>query len=93
VGLTRADAVTHARDGIRINALCPGFVETPLMRGVDGGDAGGVREVVDLVEAATPMGRMARVDEVAGMVVLLASGLGGYVTGAAVAVDGGYTAV
>lgn len=82
VGLTRADAIAYADKGIRINAICPGYVATPLL---EGGMQSGVlqREIGKI-----PMGRMARMDEIADQISVLASPLSSYMLGAAVVVDG-----
>ncbi len=90
--LTRAMALDHARDGIRINAVCPTDTDTPMMlddfrqRGVSVEQ--GSRESA----AAIPMGRMAEADEVAEAVCFLASGAASFLTGVALPIDGGNTA-
>jgi len=85
--LTRALAVEEAPNGVRINAIAPGNVETPmnahLMADPDYYQA--------MIEA-TPMGRNGRVEDIAPIAVLLASGSAGYVTGESVLVDGGWAA-
>jgi meso-butanediol dehydrogenase/(S,S)-butanediol dehydrogenase/diacetyl reductase len=87
VNYTRAAAIDHAREGIRINAVCPGPVDTPLLQGVD--SLPGVRTIW---EESVPIGRFARAEEVAAVVAFLASDDASYVVGAAIAVDGGLTA-
>jgi meso-butanediol dehydrogenase/(S,S)-butanediol dehydrogenase/diacetyl reductase len=90
--LTRAMALDHARQGIRINAVCPTDTDTPMMldefrqRGVSVEQ--GHRESA----ATIPMGRMAEADEVAEAVCFLASDEAGFLTGVAIPVDGGSTA-
>lgn len=89
--LTRNMAVDYARYNIRVNAVCPAMIMTPMLR-----------KFIDLqpdpqayvrqVEASTPMGRMGTVEEVARAVLFLASDESSYVTGSALMVDGGYTA-
>ena len=88
VGLTRSAALEYATDGIRINAVCPGIVDTPMIRRHIGGDA--KREAQ--FKAASPVGRMATPDEIAQAVVWLCSEGASYVTGHALVVDGGRTA-
>ena len=85
VGLTRSAALEYAADGIRINAVCPGIVDTPMIRRHIAGDA--KREAQ--FKAAAPVGRMADADEIAQAVVWLCSDAARYVIGDAMVVDGG----
>ena len=87
IQLTRNMAVDLARDGIRVNCLCPGFVETELTKSLT--DDPATRE---MLEGRHPLGRLGRPDEVAYAALYLASDEASYVTGAALTVDGGYTA-
>jgi NAD(P)-dependent dehydrogenase (short-subunit alcohol dehydrogenase family) len=89
--LTKALALDHAREGIRVNAVCPGEVDTPMLR--SGGRAAplGDGELRQIGEALIPLGRVAAPEEVARVAVFLASAAAGYMTGALVPVDGGYT--
>ena len=84
-GLTKSAAITHARDGIRVNCVIPGFVTTPLTAGVPAEDF--ARNL-----AMVPIGRAARPEEIASAVVFLASDEASYVTGSMLVADGGYTA-
>ena len=88
IQLTRNMAVDLARDNIRVNCLCPGFVETDLTKSLT--DDPATRE---MLESRHPLGRLGRPDEVAHAALYLASDEASYVTGAALTVDGGYTAV
>ncbi len=91
VGLTKAMALDHARDGVRVNCICPGRVETPfvLARLKEYPDPAAARREMT---ASQPIGRMGRPEEVAAAALYLASGEAGCVTGAALAVDGGWSA-
>jgi NAD(P)-dependent dehydrogenase (short-subunit alcohol dehydrogenase family) len=89
VGLTRAAALAHAGDGVRVNALVTGNVDTPLYRELLG--AGPEVERADL-SAPNPSGRVAGPEEVAAFVAFLLSDESRFITGAALAVDGGATA-
>lgn len=84
-GLTRAVAMEYAKEGIRVNAVCPGGTETPNFLRVTGGDVHAMDDVV-------PMGRIGQPDEVAEAVVWLMSPHARYVTGACLSVDGGMSA-
>jgi 2-keto-3-deoxy-L-fuconate dehydrogenase len=88
IALTRALAVDHVGDGIRVNAVCPGTVDTPwVQRLID--DAG---ESLDALRARQPMGRLGTPEEVAEAVLYLASDAAAFVTGSALVIDGGLTA-
>ncbi|HEY7396993.1 MAG TPA: SDR family oxidoreductase [Gaiellaceae bacterium] len=88
VSLTRALAVDHVGDGIRVNAVCPGTVDSPWVRRlVD--EAG---ESLDELRARQPMGRLGTAEEVAAAVAYLASDEAAFVTGTALVADGGLTA-
>ncbi|KAF5019248.1 hypothetical protein F66182_8740 [Fusarium sp. NRRL 66182] len=88
IGLTRADANSYGSQGIRINVICPGYVETPLLTRVMSRDPGSPL-AVDL--ARTPLKRLASMDEVADAIVLLASPMNSYMQGASMVCDGGFT--
>lgn len=89
VGLTKAAAQDYATQGIRINAVCPGFIETAMVmeRGVRAGhDKGTYEQLI----SAHPMNRLGKPDEIATAVVWLCSDEASFVTGYPLAVDGGY---
>jgi NAD(P)-dependent dehydrogenase (short-subunit alcohol dehydrogenase family) len=88
LGLTKSAALEVAAAGIRVNAVCPGFVDTAMADRFSGGSP----EHKAFFAQLHPVGRLGRAEEVARAVLWLASGEAGFVTGAAVAVDGGYLA-
>ncbi|MDA9666795.1 SDR family oxidoreductase, partial [Luminiphilus sp.] len=86
-GLTRNTAVEYGESGIRINAICPGFIETPLLiESVAEEDRAGLA-------AANPMNRLGTPDEVANAALWLASDASSFVTGMLFSIDGGWTAI
>lgn len=89
--LTKAMALDHARDGVRINCVCAGSVDTPMLRG-EMEEMGGMATVLPLFEDKHPIGRIASPEEIAAAVLYLASDEAGFITGVALPVDGGLTA-
>ena len=88
VGLVRSVAISVAKTGVRVNALCPGMIDTALLRRL-------IEVEPSLREgllALKPMGRLGEVEEIAAAAVWLASQESSFVTGHALAVDGGYVA-
>lgn len=90
IGLTKSLAADYVKQGLRANALCPGTVDTPSLRGRIASAADPVQAEKDFI-ARQPMGRLATVDDIAPMVVYLASDESRFVTGQALLVDGGVT--
>jgi NAD(P)-dependent dehydrogenase (short-subunit alcohol dehydrogenase family) len=86
VGLTKAAALDYAKDGIRVNAVAPGYVDTPMLAN---------RSEAQRAEIASrhPLGRIAAPEEIAAVVAFLASSESSFVSGAYYTVDGGYTAL
>jgi NAD(P)-dependent dehydrogenase (short-subunit alcohol dehydrogenase family) len=88
VGLSRHGALRWAQAGIRVNAVCPGVIETPMTAPLVASP-----EMRQLLDSMTPMGRMGQASEIAEAVVWLCSPAASFVTGHAMVVDGGATAV
>ena len=88
--LTRALAMDHAADGIRVNAVCPGEVNTPMLQSERAEPV--TQQLLAQIAATVPMGRLADPDEIARVVCFLASDGASYMTGAMVSVDAGYGA-
>jgi NAD(P)-dependent dehydrogenase (short-subunit alcohol dehydrogenase family) len=88
LGLTRAACAELGPEGIRINAICPGAVDTPLLAPLL--EMPGARE---RLESGTPLGRLAQPEDIASVVRFLLSDEAAYITGTSLVVDGGMTAV
>ena len=88
VGLTRTAALEYADDGIRVNAICPGVIHTAMIERFTGGD----KEVQENLAEGQPLGRMGKPKEIADAVTWLCSDSASFVTGHAMAVDGGFVA-
>jgi NAD(P)-dependent dehydrogenase (short-subunit alcohol dehydrogenase family) len=86
VGLTKTAAADHAEDNIRVNAVCPGYIETAMTEET-------MRRRGERILARVPMARMGQANEIAEAVVWLCSPKASFVTGVSWAVDGGYTAI
>ncbi|HVR71947.1 MAG TPA: glucose 1-dehydrogenase [Vicinamibacteria bacterium] len=91
VGLTRAMALDHVRDGVRVNCICPGTVDTPWVGRLLDQAADPPAARAALV-ARQPMGRLGRAEEMAAAILFLASDESSFTTGTAMLVDGGFTA-
>jgi NAD(P)-dependent dehydrogenase (short-subunit alcohol dehydrogenase family) len=86
IGLTKSAALEYARMGIRVNAVCPGAIDTPMLR--KGTDA----ERLEMIRKGCPMGRIGQASEIADAVQWLSEESASFVTGQAIALDGGLTA-
>jgi 3-oxoacyl-[acyl-carrier protein] reductase len=89
LGFTRALAAELGKDGVRVNAIGPGFIETPLNEKVRATNP----ELVKIFLDHTPLGRTGKPDDIVGPAIFLASDLAAYVTGSIVMADGGYRTV
>lgn len=87
VGLTKSLAVQYARRGVRVNCLLPGFIDTPMAERIVG------PENYESIIRRIPLGRPGTAEDVAKVVLFMASDLSSYVTAACLVVDGGYTAI
>jgi NAD(P)-dependent dehydrogenase (short-subunit alcohol dehydrogenase family) len=87
VMLTKSLALAWAKEGIRVNAIAPGFVETPI-----NAEGRKDRAHYDRITARIPLGRWAQPDDIAGSAVFLATPAARYITGTVLAVDGGFLA-
>ncbi|WP_449414554.1 SDR family NAD(P)-dependent oxidoreductase [Ochrobactrum teleogrylli] len=83
--LTQTLAIDYGTQNIRVNAVCPGYIDTPLLKDIPD-------DKKDALVALNPMGRLGRAEEVASAVLFLASDESSFITGSSLMVDGGYTA-
>ncbi len=88
INLTRTAAIEYGRKGIRVNAICPGGVSTPMFDRLYGAEG----ELLEKARAFHPLGREAQPEEIAGAIVWLCSDAASYVVGSSFVIDGGLTA-
>ncbi len=88
IGMTKSAAMQHSKQGVRINAVCPGVIRTPMVDRLTGRDPAAEAAYA----AGHPIGRMGEPEEIADAVVYLCSDAASFITGAALPVDGGWTA-
>jgi NAD(P)-dependent dehydrogenase (short-subunit alcohol dehydrogenase family) len=84
VGMTKTAGIEYAKYGIRINAVCPGFTQTPMLEGADTDDA-----YMEALQHATPMKRFGKPEEIASAILYLAADEASFITGQSVILDGG----
>ena len=87
IGLTRQFAVNFAQEGVRVNAICPGYIYTPMTSGITE-----IPEGEAFLQGLHPMGRLGKDEEIASAAAFLASDDASFITGVALPVDGGYSA-
>jgi len=87
IGFTKSAALEYAARGIRVNAVCPGLIQTPMS---DQMVAAGQGDALKAMEKSIPMGRVGRAEEIASAVLWLCSDAASYVTGQSISVDGGF---
>ena len=87
IGLTKSAAVEYAPRGIRVNAVCPGVIDTPMVSDMLEGQSGAMAEIM----RQQPIGRLGRAEEIAAAVLWLCSPAASFIVGVALPVDGGYT--
>src|SRR5437879_2960635 len=88
IGFTKSAALEYATRGIRVNAVCPGMIQTPMSDKMIAEGQG--EELNVMLKAYVPMGRMGRPEEIADAVLWLCSSAASYVTGQSISIDGGY---
>lgn len=88
IGLTKTAALEYSNFGIRVNAVCPGAIRTPMIDAFINNDS----ETEASMSALQPIGRMGRAEEVANLILWLCSDAASFITGAAIAIDGGIVA-
>lgn len=92
IGLTKNAALEYAKSGIRVNAVCPGGIDTRMLDSLAEQSTAGAQSSRDMMSPLHPMGRIGTVQEVADLIVWLCSKQATFITGSAIPVDGGYVA-
>ena len=90
--LTKSMARDHAHDGLRVNAVCPGDVDTPMLAAEAEASGLSIDEYMEEASAAVPSGRVAEPEEVASLALFLASDAAAHINGATILIDGGASA-
>ena len=91
ISLTKSMALSHAKDRIRVNCICPGSIDTPMLRGALS-STGAFEDNWRKTEMVIPLGRIGAAEDIANATLFLVSDEAGYITGVALPVDGGRTA-
>ena len=92
IGLTKSLAREFAKDGINVNAICPGYVDTPMANSIAiQSDANNPESVKQAIADATPLKRLASPEEIGDLAAFLGSDESSYITGTAMVIDGGST--
>jgi NAD(P)-dependent dehydrogenase (short-subunit alcohol dehydrogenase family) len=92
IGMTKSDAITYSSKNIRFNALLPGFVDTPLIKS-NARNSGNPELYYENLKLLHPIGRLAKAEEIAEMIVFLISERSSFITGSEIVIDGGYTSI
>lgn len=92
IGLTKTAALEYAESGLRVNAICPGPVETPMGDKIRETQPEMAEQIIEAIKQREPMCRMGQPNEIAEAVIWLSSDAASFVTGATLAVDGGFVA-
>lgn len=92
IGLTKNAALEYAKSDIRVNAICPGGVDTRMLDSLAEQTTSGAQSATEMMAPLHPMGRIGTPQEIADLIVWLCSARAGFITGTAIPVDGGYVA-